>query len=254
MRIRRLALVGAVLVLVVLPLPLVADEVLSNQDVVKMVAAGLGDEIVIAKVKEAPRTDFRLEVNDLVELRKAGVGERVVAAMLDRNRPAPLSPQAAMEKSMGMSTIEVSLKTGEKTVPLAIVRGSRSKAGFLAWGNDFMNFQGLHAKVRVSEKRPALLIRSNGVTPTWGHYSIGKLDVDKKNDVRSLKISSTRQAFKGAYQSPDSDWTVPFEIAEEGEGLWRITPKEVLPPGEYGWYVDPFTGLQGGGLFDFGVD
>lgn len=254
MRIRRLALAGAVLVLAVLSLPLVAEEVLSNQSVVKMVAAGLGEEVVVAKVKEAPRTDFHLEVDDLVELRKAGVGERVVAAMLERNRPTPLSPQAAMEKSMGMTSIEVSLKTGEKIVPLVIVRGTRSNAGFLYWSNDFVNFQGLHAKVRVSEKRPALLIRSNGVTPTWGHYSIGKLDVDKKHDVRSLKISSTRQAFKGAYVSPDTDWTVPFEIAEEGEGLWRITPKEALPPGEYGWYVDPFAGLQGGGIFDFGVD
>jgi|GEM_PF-2330474 len=254
MWVRRLVLAGAVLVFAVLSLPLVAEEVLSNQSVVKMVAAGLGEEVVIAKVREAPRTDFHLEVDDLVELRKAGVGERVVAAMLERNRPAQPSPQAAMEKSMGISSIEVSLRAGEKTIPLAIVRGTRSTAGFLVWGNEFVNFQGLHAKVRVSERRPSLLIRSNGVTPIWVHYSIGKLDVDKKHDVRSLKISSPRQNFKGSYMSPDTDWTVPFEVAEEGEGLWRITPKEALPPGEYGWYVDPFTGLQGGGIFDFGVD
>ncbi|HEX4961639.1 MAG TPA: hypothetical protein VF173_12420 [Thermoanaerobaculia bacterium] len=163
-----------------------------------------------------------------------------------------------MNRALGVSTIEVSLKAGEKTIPLAISRGDRSKAGFLVWGNDFMNYPGLHAKVRISEKRPSLLIRSD-VTPMWGHYSIGKLDVDKKNGVRSLKISSNRQDFRAAFkggmsQSPDTDWTVPFEVAEEGEGLWRVTPKEALPPGEYGWYVDPFTGFQGGGLFDFGVD
>ncbi|HEX4961638.1 MAG TPA: hypothetical protein VF173_12415 [Thermoanaerobaculia bacterium] len=94
MRVRclTLALVVLVSLLQVFSLPLLAEEVLTNQDVVKMVAAGLGEEVVVAKVREAPRTDFHLGVDDLVELRKAGVSERVVAAMLERNRPAPLSP------------------------------------------------------------------------------------------------------------------------------------------------------------------
>ncbi len=229
-------------------LPAGAQEAaLTNQDVMKMVSAGLGEEIIVAKVREAPRTDFRLGVDDLVELRKAGASEKVVAAMLDRNRPAEPSPQAAMNKALGVSTIDVSLKAGEKTVPLVIVRGDRSFAGFLAWGNTFLNYQGLHAKVRISDKRPVLLIRSD-VEPTWGHYSLGKLDLDQKHGVRSLKITDDR------HQAPDPDWTVPFDVAEEGEGLWRVTPKQALPPGEYGWFVHPLTTLQGGGIFDFGVD
>ncbi|HEY2294379.1 MAG TPA: hypothetical protein VGM86_27075 [Thermoanaerobaculia bacterium] len=253
----RLLSVVLLLSLALLSRPLVAEEILANQDVVKMVLAGLGEEVVIAKVKEAPRTAFHLGVDDLVELRKAGVSERVIAAMLDRNRPADQSPQAAMNKALGVSTIDVSLKTGEKTVPLSISRGERSSAGFM-FGNNFMNYPGLHARVRTSEKRPALLVRSD-VAPEWVHYSLGKLDVDKKNGVRSLKISSTRQDFRAGFkggmnQAPDPDWTVPFEVTEEGEGLWRVTPRQALPPGEYGWYVHPFTTLQGGGLFDFGVD
>lgn len=243
-----LRLLSVVLVsLVLISQPLVAEEVLSNQDVVKMVSAGLGEEVIVAKVREASRTDFRLGVDDLVELKKAGVSEKVVAAMLDRNRPAALSPQAAMNKALGVSTIDVSLKTGEKTVPLVIVRGDRSFAGFLAWGNTFLNYQGLHAKVRISEKRPVLLVRSD-VAPAWNHYSLGKLDLDQKHGVRSLKINDDRT------QAPDEDWTIPFDVTEEGEGLWRVTPKSALPPGEYGWFVHPFSGLQGNGLFDFGID
>ena len=41
---------------------------------------------------------------------------------------------------------------------------------------------------------------------------------------------------------------------EETTGLWRVTPKTSLEPGEYGWYVDLGTGPQADGLFDFGVD
>jgi hypothetical protein len=253
---RRAALL---LVLALLALPVGAEEALTNQDVVKMVTAGLGEDIVIAKVREAPRVDFRLEVDDLVHLREQGVGERIVQAMLDRNRPAPQSPQAEMARQLGMDMVEVSLKTTESTSAHSLIRGDRSTAGFLGWGNLFQNYPGLHAQVRTKDHRPALLVRSSR-PPLGGRYFLAKLDPDSRNGVRSLKISSVKGGFKAAFgssrgrQAPDSDWTVPFEAAAESEGLWKIVPKENLPPGEYGWYVDIGTGPQGAGVFDFGID
>jgi hypothetical protein len=247
------------LMLAVLSVPLLAEEALTNQDVVKMVAAGLGEEIVIAKVKEAPRVDFQLAVDDLVSLHKAGVSERIVHAMLDRNRPAPKDPEARMAEHLGMELVEVSLRAGDRTFPLVISRGDMSSAGFMGYGSLFMNYPGLHARVRTSDPHPALLVKS--ATPlTGGRYFIGKLDPDSGNGVRSLKISSGRQGFKAAFgssrgvASPDPDWTIPFEATEESPGLWKVTAKRTLEPGEYGWYVDLGTGPQAAGLFDFGID
>lgn len=61
------------------------EDVLTNQDVVKMVGAKLGDEVIIAKIREAPRADFQLSVDDLVGLRNSGVSEQVIHAMLENN-------------------------------------------------------------------------------------------------------------------------------------------------------------------------
>lgn len=98
----------------------VAEEVLRNQDVVKMAAAGLGDEIIVAKVQEASQVDFQLSVDDLVALRKAGLSERVVHAMLERSKPArPHWPGP----SPGQQDSNVSLKTGEGTTPLHLAIG-----------------------------------------------------------------------------------------------------------------------------------
>lgn len=256
----RFAAVGALVSLMVCAVfPVIAQETLTNQDVVKMVSAGLGDVVIIAKVQEAPQVDFHLAVDDLVSLRKDGVSERVVQAMLDRNRPASPGPEAQMAKTLGVEMVDVALKVSDRAIPLTIIRGDMSTAGFMGFGNAFMNYPGLHAKARTAEKRPVLLIKSS--TPiTGGRYFIGKLDVDTGNEVRSLKISSMRQGFKAAFGSsrgmisPDPDWTVPFEAVEESAGLWKVMPKQSLEPGEYGWYVDLGTGMQAAGIFDFGVD
>ncbi len=255
---------AAVLFLVIpivalLSLPLLAEEALTNQDVIKMVQAGLGDEVVIAKIREAPQVSFKLSPDDLVSLHKDGVSEHVVQAMLDRNRPAPQSPEKEMATHLGMDIIDVSLKAQDRTVPLVLVRGEMSTAGFGPWNNIFMNYQGLHARERISDRHPILLVKSSAPIADR-RYFIGKLDVDSRNKVRSLKISSGRQGLKAAFGStvgflsPDPDWTVPFDAVEESPGLWRVTPKTNLEPGEYGWYIDLGTGVQATGLFDFGVD
>jgi hypothetical protein len=240
-------------------IPAFAEDVLTNQDVVKMSSAGLGEELVIAKIKEAAHVDFRLEVDDLVALKQAGLSELVIHAMLDRNRPAPQEPAARMQQNLGMEVIEVSLKTDGREVPLIFGRGEMSSAGFMGYGATFMNFPGLHSRVRTSDKHPTLLVKSSREL-TGGHYFLGKLDSDTKNGVRSLKVLTGRgvkESFGNrGYLSPDPDWTVPYEAIEAGAGLWKITVKGPLEPGEYGWYIGLGFGFgpQSNGMFDFGID
>src|SRR5881275_1943586 len=63
----------------------VADtRVLTNDDVIKLVKLNLGDDVVVAKVNQAPQIAFSLDTNDLASLKASGVDGRVIAAMLDR--------------------------------------------------------------------------------------------------------------------------------------------------------------------------
>lgn len=112
-----------------------AEEVLKNQDIVKMISGGLSEDIIVAKIREAAQVDFQLSIDDLVALHKAGVSDRVVGAMLARGKPRPKDPANAFGTMPG-SNANVSLKTTDGTFPLRLVTGKVSSAGW----NIFMNY------------------------------------------------------------------------------------------------------------------
>jgi Domain of unknown function (DUF4823) len=55
---------------------------ITNEDVLKLVATGIGDDVVIAKVRTTP-VAFRLDVDSIVALKKSGVSDAVLAVMLE---------------------------------------------------------------------------------------------------------------------------------------------------------------------------
>ena len=54
---------------------------LTNQDVLDLKAAGLGDEVVIAKIRST-RGNYRLDASDLVALKNAKVADSIIEAMI----------------------------------------------------------------------------------------------------------------------------------------------------------------------------
>jgi hypothetical protein len=60
---------------------------MTNDDVVDLKAAGFSDEVIISKIKtSAP--GFRVETNDLMRLKRQGVSQPVIAAMIERSGSA----------------------------------------------------------------------------------------------------------------------------------------------------------------------
>jgi hypothetical protein len=72
---------------------------ITNARVIEMTKIGLDDDVVIARIKHGS-CEFQLADNDLVELKKAGVSSKVVAAMLD-SAPTPDPSASAPEPSDG---------------------------------------------------------------------------------------------------------------------------------------------------------
>jgi hypothetical protein len=58
---------------------------LTNADVIKLKTAGLGDDLIIDKIKSSP-SDFRLDAGDLVELKQAGLSDALIGAMIQASR------------------------------------------------------------------------------------------------------------------------------------------------------------------------
>ncbi len=61
-----------------------APKTMSNADVAGLHSAGFGDDLIIDKINTTA-TAFKLEVSDMVELRKAGVSDAVIQAMMKKS-------------------------------------------------------------------------------------------------------------------------------------------------------------------------
>src|SRR5258708_16404793 len=74
-----------------------AQEVLTNESVVEMVKAGLSERVIIAKIRNSP-TKFDTQTDALIALKKNGVPEKVIEAIMSPSPPpataAPPPPRA----------------------------------------------------------------------------------------------------------------------------------------------------------------
>lgn len=83
------------------------NEVLSNNDIVEMTRAGLPESVILTKIKGAEGR-FDVSVASLIEMKKAGVGNEVINALL-QSKPAPA------EKSPGET---VSVDPAKRSSPV----------------------------------------------------------------------------------------------------------------------------------------
>lgn len=68
---------------------------LTNQDVLDMVSLGLGDDVILEKIRTAPETDFTTDLESLKALKAAHVSDPVIRAMINPKAAAvPATPTA----------------------------------------------------------------------------------------------------------------------------------------------------------------
>ena len=75
-----------------------ASAKMTNDDVIKMVAAGLSDQVIATSIRQATNKEFDVTPTGLVALKKANVPDAVMVAMLEKG-PAPQAPATAEPKS-----------------------------------------------------------------------------------------------------------------------------------------------------------
>src|SRR4051812_9929824 len=96
------------------------ESALSNKDVVKLSKLQLGDDVIIAKIKQAAAVDLDVSTDALIQLKEAGVSARVIAAMIDRSAPSSSKPIANQHVAFTPeSASPVDLVIADKEVPLS---------------------------------------------------------------------------------------------------------------------------------------
>lgn len=75
------------------------QKVLKNEDILRMAQVGFGDAVIIAKIEGSP-TDFKVGLDDLMDLKKKGLSDAVIAAMVRKTGNEPGRAAADDGKTM----------------------------------------------------------------------------------------------------------------------------------------------------------
>ncbi len=233
---------------------------LTNAHILTMVDLGLGEEVIIEKIWEAPVVDFDLEVEVLGELKEKGVGTEVIAQMLKRNaaqrwpEPAPEPPPDTPENSYGEDSPtpepqrwSVLLSSTEGNRRLMPIQGTQSSVYAFFAVLFYVDYMGHRSEVRTADARPFFLVANR--EPPRGIFFLVRTDPSSVKKTRSVKVGQSKFWSTMSPSHPDPDWVMDVQVEENSPGIWKLTPRRDLKQGEYGIWVAPY-----GELYDFAVD
>jgi len=217
------------------------DTEIDNARVVEMTRMGLGDEIIIAKIKTT-HPKFTLTDNDLVELKQANVSDKVVAAMLEasvlRDARVKIDGNPVEVHTVGQA------KAGGRLGSMLTVgiKSTKSKA----------YLQGQHASVIVS-RNPTIEIE---LPPKNSIDDYVVVEMDGKGDRRELEVGSGGGTV-GFKHGLRADRIARTSYDPLGGRRYKMTVPAGLKSGEYILYVvgsaDYDKGIYGMG-YDFTVE
>lgn len=237
-----------------------AQEVLTNESIVEMVKAGLSERVIIAKIRNSP-TKFDTQTDALIALKKNGVPEKVIEAIMSPSAPAaaaapPGSSAPAGSVAMapppaaGPARPTVYQIVGGKEVEL-VAAGSEVQRNNARYSRSTeVVIAGNKAKVRTAERQPVFVL----TTPP-SEMPLVKLDPGK-ND-RNLKVGSGSRVPYGGSTSTRGirgEDMIEVDAERDSRGFYRVKPRAPLAPGEYGFVATRGGSPMGSSIYDFGVD
>jgi hypothetical protein len=223
-----------------------AQEVLTNDNVISMVKAGLAEGVVIQKIRTSQRK-FDTSTDGLIKLKAAGVSDKIVEAMITGGAPA--APAASAATSSADPTISHVSPAGTKLLKATRGEMETSFAPF-AGSRQEVVLPTPKAEYRITDKQPEF--STNLPADQWVLVRLkpGKSD-------RNIPMSRTSGwGWEGGTmrQGPDPKYRVSLAGAPATGGSTRFKPAESLVPGEY-CLISIVKGAPNMlEVFDFGVD
>ncbi|GAC1576752.1 MAG: hypothetical protein NVS3B5_08480 [Sphingomicrobium sp.] len=251
-------------------------EVMTNQSVLALLKAGLGDDLVIAKIN-SERCNYTVSTTDILSLKNSGVSERVIAAMLTRCASASAargiagddaSPDPMVRHSPGIYVME----DWQKPAILLPVVASKS-SGMKTSGNGSillplvvkMLLPGATSHLAVNSTSPTFYFYFNSndqaVSDFGQEHSSAAQSPDGFSLVRLKTKKDTRELEMGRASSFDGSLvsyrkglslksSVSFVAQNSRPGIYKVAVGP-LQPGEYAFV---FTGSDSSSrVYDFTV-
>jgi hypothetical protein len=282
----RKIVLAAALAAVVVPAGVFAAEKLTNETVITLTQAGLGDEAIIAKI-EGSDAAFDLSTSQMVELKQKGVSGPVIAAMLKRSSaitggtgamsmdsidpmvPHPTGVYLVMTGGAAerMQRLDPTVSTQAKTggiMGYALTGGIASMSVKASIQNDAARFS-------ASTKTPTFYFffdEASGQNNQASSFAAGTaatvtapseftlVQLAPKKGRREARVGSFNVG--GAKSGVMDKDRLSFDYEMVRPGVYKVTPRRPLEAGQHG-FIYSLTGGGGAGaltarIFDFGVN
>jgi hypothetical protein len=281
-------LILAVVFLAICPL-LVAQQAMSNDSVIKLVKAGLSDDLIVSTINAQPGS-YDTSMDGIIALKTAGASDKVVGAVLLKSSgsaPAGVAPATASAGTnpddpaapheAGIYIYSETAPPGSKMTMLEPNVYTQGKTGgifasAMTYGIAKMKMKavlrGAHANARVSDPQPVFyfyfedtqagLSHATGLfsgTTTPNEYTLLKFDV--KGETRET-VTGQMNAFGGSGGTDDKAVT-NFTYTKLRPGVYKVMLNAALQPGEYGFIssggsvgIGAYAGTTNSRVFDFG--
>lgn len=278
-----------VIFLVVCPL-VVAQQMLNNDSVIKLVKAGLSDDLIVSTIN-AQNGVYDTSTDGIIALKTAGASDKVVSAVVAKAAapsatrvgaaPAPTStpsaddpddPASPHDPGIYMLTTTPDGKRKLIFVDRTNVSGSKTSN---VMGAAF-SYGLSKAKIRVDIPGARALLRTADPKPVFYMYfppainlgGLGGSDIitspsqfnllllENKKDHRETLVG--KMGLNSATTGYDEKKTIPVTTERLHSGVYKVTPAENLMSGEYTFFATTHvSGTQSGVtyiVYDFGVD
>lgn len=250
------SLVGFLCAATLLFLPLLAgaQQALNNEAIVKLVKAGLSEELIVSMVNSQPGM-YSLTADDVIGLKKAGISDRIIGAMVAKGaagtvpsrEASPLPTPAASAAQPTVIDVGVYYRKADQWIEVLpeVVNwktgGAAKNLASLGVVKKDINGNIPGPRSRTSVSRPAqfAIYMPEGVAIT--EYQLIRLRT--KEDYREFR-TMTGGVFNqksGAIRD-----MVEFEGKKISGRLYSVDLPESLEPGEYGFICLGSAGGAGG--------
>lgn len=270
--------------------PKADNSALTNDDIIKLLAAGIGEPAIIAKIKSSP-SQFDLSTDHLIALSSKGVTSNILAAMLDSARGVT----AAKEEELSLDSPDPSvphytgvyLMTDAPPVKMQRINptaSNQAKTGGILGYALTMGIASMSVKAAIPNDAARITTKSakpvfyfyfdesvpkgagNG-SSTWVNgvgtvvSSPAELTLTQfvvKKGRREARVGSVNIA--GAKSGVMDKDQIAFEAELIRPGVFKVMPTSNLAAGQYG-FIHAMSGggsVAGGGamtarVFDFAV-
>ncbi|HEY3827543.1 MAG TPA: hypothetical protein VGL82_23480 [Bryobacteraceae bacterium] len=209
-----------------------AQQPMTNDSVVKLVKAGMGDETIVNMINTQPST-FSLGTDDLIALKSGGVSEKVIGAMLLKKTGGGA---AGLTTSVAGPVHEIGVyyKSGDAWMDLEPEVATFKSGGVLksiatdgiVKGDINGHIQGAHSKAKIDTPVEILIYTPEGVAAT--EYQL--LFLHEEKDAREFRTITGGVFHKSGGASRDA---VEFDAKKIAPRTYSLTLSK-LKSGEYG--------------------